>query len=454
MMRETGQNARTHRLEGVTDPTPEAARPSPKPARPTPAAPVRARLLSTPVTVLWFAALVVWASGRALEVIGVTPGVIVPGISGTSLAVLFGAIGLGALYRRRGFDALTRTPAVSAVVMAIASALASVGVLALLVIGPDRPIGAIDLEVGATVALTTAAASASTVVLIRPYVDPMVAHVWAGIAGAGLALPFMIAGVSPAFVMAAAITLGIVDRARGARFEREVAFRKQLEADYAAEHGDDGRGIGVSGLPGMPPLPRAPQPQRPWSAGERRATLWLGVAAVLIVAIAWTTGSALAEAGLLVPGQGFGLASLGAIPLIAQVALLLRVASHLRRALIVADGMFLAASLLIVFAPLASVEGSLSPGLSAILGTVLSAGLSADLGSALGEAGIALQSISLAVLTAMALRQLGRGSAPALMLAVCAAIVWWLIVLPSGALVLAFAAVATTLIALRRKVHS
>jgi len=254
--------------------------------------------------------------------------------------------------------------------------------------------------------------------------------------------------------MAAAITLGIVDRARGARFEREVAFRKQLEADYAAEHGDDGRGIGVSGLPGMPPLPRAPQPQRPWSAGERRATLWLGVAAVLIIAIAWTSGSALAEAGLLVPGQGFGLASLGAIPLIAQVALLLRVASHLRRALIVAGGMFLAASLLIVFAPLASVEGSLSPGLSAILDTVLSAGLSADLGSALGEAGIALQSISLAVLTAMALRQLGRGSAPALMLAVCAAIVWWLIVLPSGALVLAFAAVATTLIALRRKARS
>ena len=39
------------------------------------------------------------------------------------------------------------------------------------------------------------------------------------------------------------------------------------------------------------------------------------------------------------------------------------------------------------------------------------------------------------------------------MLAVTAAVVWLLVVLPSGALVLAFAAVVTTLIALRRKVH-
>jgi len=415
-------------------PTPAAARPEA----------ARARLLSTPVTVLWFVGLISWAVGRTVDLIGDAiggPGILFVaalGTAPTSIAVLLGAVGLGLLYRRRGFDALTRIPAVSAVVMSIASTLAAVGVLALLVIGPDRPIGVVDLEVAATVAIATAAASASTVVLIRPYVDPMVAHVWAGIAGAGLALPFMIAGISPAFVMAGAIALGIADRVRGARFEREVAFRKQLEAEYAAEHGDGGRGIGVSGLPGMPPLPRAPRPQRPWSAGERRATLWLGVAGLLVVAIAWTAGSAAAEAGLLLPGQGFGLASLGAIPLVVQAALLLRITGALRTALIVAGGMLLTASLLIILAPLAPLDGPLGVGL----------------GATFGVAGTALQSTAVGVLTALAVRQLGRGTAPALMLAVSAAIVWWLIALPSGALVLAFVSVATTLIALRRKVRS
>jgi hypothetical protein len=297
--------ARPHKLECVTEPARDPLR---EPASPAPQL-ARARLLSTPVTVLWFAALVSWATGRAAEVIGQSPGLgaIFPALSGTSVSVLLGAIGLGLLYRRRGFDALTRVPAITAIVMSIAGAAAAVGVLALLVIGPDRPIGAVDVEVAATVALTTAAASAATVVLIRPYVDPMVAHVWAGIAGAGLALPFMIAGVSPAFVMAGAIALGVADRVRGARFEREVAFRKQLEAEYAAEHGNDGRGIGVSGLPGMPPLPRAPRPRLPWSTVERRATLWSGIAAVVTVALAWTAGPAAAELGLLLPGQGFAL---------------------------------------------------------------------------------------------------------------------------------------------------
>ncbi|OYX52860.1 MAG: hypothetical protein B7Y93_08600, partial [Micrococcales bacterium 32-70-13] len=338
-----------------------------------------------------------------------------------------GAIGLGMLYSRRGFDQLTRTPAVSAVVMAIASALAAVGVLALLTIGPERPIGLVDVQVGAVVAITTAAASASTVVLIRPYVDPMVAHVWAGIAGAGLALPFMIAGVSPALVMAGAIGLGIADRVRGARFEREVAFRKQLEAEYAAEHGDGGRGIGVSGLPGMPPLPRAPRPQRPWSPGERRLSIWLGVVAALIVALAWTAGSAAAEAGLLVPGQGFALASLGAVPLLVQIAVLARVAAPLRTALAIASGLLVAASAAMTTAP--------TPIVVAIA--------------------IALQSLAIAVLTGlMARRADAMRLGPILMLAVTAAIVWVLIVLPSGALVLAFVAVAATILALRRKVRS
>lgn len=413
--------------------------------------PARPPLLPTPVVVLWFAALVSWASGRALAALGVfaipdpyaAPGdgatatpdeqllALAQQVAAlqslpTTIAIVLGAIGLGMLYSRRGFDQLTRTPAISAIVMAIASALAAVGVLALLTIGPARPIGIVDVQVAAVVAITTAAASASTVVLIRPYVDPMVAHVWAGIGGAGLALPFMIAGVSPALVMAGAIGLGIVDRVRGARFEREVAFRKQLEAEYAAEHGDGGRGIGVSGLPGMPPLPRAPRPQRPWSPGERSLSIWLGVVAVVVVALSWAAGSAAGEAGLLVPGQGFALASLGAVPLLVQVAVLARVATPLREALAVASGLLIAASAAMVTAPIPVVITS----------------------------AIALQSVALAIVTGLITRRVAAlrlGSA--IMLAITAAIVWWLIVLPSGALVLAFVAVATTILALRRKVR-
>lgn len=239
----------------------------------------------------------------------------------TTIAVLLAAIGFGMLYTRRRFDRLSRTAAVSAIVMAIASALAAVAVLALLAIGPARAIGVIDLQVGVVVAVATAAASASAVELIRAYVDPMVAHVWAGIAGAGIALPFMVAGISPALVVAGAVGIGVLDRARGARTERELARRNELEAEQAARaaalpEGAAGRGVGVRGLPGLPPVPRAPRPMLPWSSGNRRASVWLGVGAVLVVALAWAVGAAAAEAGLLGAGQGFALASLGAVPLL------------------------------------------------------------------------------------------------------------------------------------------
>lgn len=60
----------------------------------------------------------------------------------------------------------------------------------------------------------------------------------------------------------------------------------------------------------------------------------------------------------------------------------------------------------------------------------------------------------MAVATALIARRAARASTgTVLMLAVTAAIVWLLVVLPTGALVLAFVAVATTIIALRRKVH-
>lgn len=440
-------------------------------SEPHPDTRVTQRLLPTPVVVLWFAAVVSWASGQVIGVLGLLP---LPSIFGpvgspgtdqpdpdllaqaqriialsslpTTVAVILAAIGLGMLYNRRGFDRLARVPAVSAIVMAIASALAAVGVLALLTIGPARAIGVIDLQLGVVVAVATAAAAASAVVLIRPYVDPMVAHVWAGIAGAGIALPFMVAGVSPALIMAGAIGIGVLDRVRGARTERELALRMQLEAEQAeraaalapgaadaaaggdptSAEGSAGRGIGVRGLPGLPPVLRAPRPVRPWSQGERRASLWLGVGAVLVVAVAWAGGTTAAESGLLRAGQGFALASLGAVPMLVQVAVLLRVAASVREALAVSGGLLVAASAAMLTAP---VEPVVTIALLA-------------------------QAVVVAVVTAyIARRASGASTGTALMLAVTAAIVWLLVVLPSGALVLAFVAVATTLIALRRKVH-
>jgi len=268
--------------------------------------------------------------------------------------------------------------------------------------------------------VATAAAAASAVVLIRPYVDPMVAHVWAGIAGAGIALPFMVAGISPALVMAGAVGIGILDRARGARTERELAERARREV----EQGE--RGIGVRGLPGLPPVARTPRPQLPWSPGERRASLWLGLGAVLIVALAWAAGTTAAEVGLLRAGQGFALASLGAVPLLVQAAVLLRVASGMREALAVASGFLVAASAAMLTAPVDPVV----------------------------PIALLVQAVALAVVAALiARRSRDARTGTAVMLAVTTAVVWLLVVLPSGALVLAFAAVVTTLIAWRRKVH-
>lgn len=411
----------------------------------TPAPHEGQRLLPSPVVVLWFLALVSWASGRVIAALNLLP---LPSLDGplgepgrdeidetlldelqrmtalqslpTTVAVILATIGLGMLYNRRGVDRLSRPAAAAAIVMAIASALAAVGVLALLTIGPARPIGIIDLQVGVVVAVATAAASASAVVLIRPYVDPMVAHVWAGVAGAGIALPFMVAGISPALVMAGAVGIGMLDRLRGARTERELAERKRLEATQGE------RGIGVRGLPGLPPVLRVPRPPLPWSAGERRASLWLGIGAVLIVAVAWAAGATAAEAGLLRVGQGFALASLGAVPLLVQSAVLLRAASGMREALAVASGFLVTAAAAMVTAPVDPVV----------------------------PIALLVQAVAVAIVTALIARAAADArTGTALMLAMTAAIVWLLVVLPSGGLVLAFAGVATTLIAHRRKVH-
>lgn len=395
-------------------------------------------LLPTAVALLWFAAALVWAFGRlAVQFDPVQIDSIddprLPLYSllwslPTTIAVVLAAIGLAVLWMRREPDPLSRVAAVSASVMAVAGALSAVAVLALVAAGPDRPIGLIDLPVGTGAALATAAAGASTAVLIRPYVDVMAAHIWAGIGGAGIALPFMVAGVSPMFIMAGAMLLATLDRVHGLRVETDLAFRHALEAERIAESGDAGRGIGVSGLPGRPPTPRAPRPTLPWSASERRATIWLGVAAVVIVALAWAVGATLGELGFVdvvgLIGPGYAVVAFGLVPLIWQSALLLRVVPVARYGLTVASGILIAASLAVVTAPLPAVY----------LGAVL------------------VQSLTIGVTAALLVQRgttLGR-----LMLGTTAALAWLLVLVPTGALPLAFLAVITTLIALRRKVRA
>jgi len=108
----------------------------------TPGATERQRLLPTPVVVLWFVALLSWASGRVIAVLNLLP---LPSVTGpvgqpssgeideallgelqritalqslpTTFAVILAAIGLGMLYNRRGVDRLSR-PAAAAVATA------------------------------------------------------------------------------------------------------------------------------------------------------------------------------------------------------------------------------------------------------------------------------------------------------------------------------------------------
>ena len=417
---------------------------------PSTAAPQRP-LLPTPVALLWFASVVSWASGRLLGQFSVFSLPEPPADLGgsvvfdeqwlaeaqrlsalqslpTTIAVVLAAIGLAVLWMRREPDPLSRVAALSASVMAVAGALSAVAVLALVAAGPDRPIGLIDLPVGTGAALATAAAGASTAVLIRPYVDVMAAHIWAGIGGAGIALPFMVAGVSPMFIMAGAVLLATLDRVHGLRVEADLAFRHALEAERIAESGDAGRGIGVSGLPGRPPTPRAPRPTLPWSARERSLTIWLGVAAVVIVVLAWAVGATLGELGFIpalgLIGPGYAAVAFGLVPLLWQAALLVRVASPARYALTVTSGMLVAASLAVLTAPIEQVY------LIAIIVQSLALGF------------------AVAVLAPRA-TPLGR-----VMLGTTAALAWLLVLAPTGALPLAFLAVITTLIALRRKVRA
>ena len=434
--------------------------PTSNPARP---------LLPTPVALLWFAAVLSWATGRLAGQFGAFalpdpwagPGGVTTSTPDpvllaelqrlsalqtlpTTLAVVLGAIGLAVLWMRREPDPLSRVAAVSASIIAVAGALSAVAVLALVAAGPDRPIGLVDVPVGTTAALATAAAGASTAVLIRPYVDVMAAHIWAGIGGAGLALPLMVAGVSPAIVMAGAALLATLDRVHGLRVERDLAFRHALEAERIAAEGDSGRGIGVSGLPGRPPTPRAPRPHLPWSGDQRRASIWLGVVAIVVVALAWVVGSALGSLGFVVVlgavAPGFAVAALGMLPLLWQIAVLLRVASTERYGLTVASGMLAAASIAMLTVDVPEVY------LAAVGVQSLAAGL--------GVALLARRAPSVATATTP-----GTATTPVtplglVMLGTTAALGWLLMIVPTGALPLAFIAVATTLLALRRKARA
>ncbi|MDO8338340.1 MAG: hypothetical protein Q7T15_08810, partial [Microcella sp.] len=123
-------------------------------------------------------------------------------------------------------------------------------------------------------------------------------------------------------------------------------------------------------------------------------------------------------------GQGFAAASLAAIPLAVQLAMLRGVLTPLRPWLAIGGGMLGLASLVLLLAPLEPVF----------------------------LVAVAAQSIGVALL-AGALARLGFGATTegAVHVAIVAATAWWLVIVSTGGLLLAFAAVVTTLLALRRR---
>lgn len=378
-------------------------------------------LLPRGVAVVWFLALLAFAAGLAVGALA-GAGVAVPGTSILSLAaVLLGVTGQAMLYARRGYDALDRLQRRATASVALASTLAAGGIVALIVFGPERPIGTITAVAAAGVMAAAGAAAASTSVLIRPHVEAMPAHVWAGIGGAGLAVPFMVAGADPTLIVALALALAVYDRWRGRRTQRDV------EARIALSESIDRRDLPVRGLPGTP-LVTPTRPARPWSRRERRLTIALGVAALLTVVGAFIGGALLGDAtpDLVAPGQGLAVTALGAVPLLVQIALLLRVAAPARRTVIVTGAVLVAASLAVLIAPTDAV--------------VLVAW--------------AVQSVAAGVATARITRMLVSGTALGqTAIVVTVALAWWALVVTSGGIALAFGAVVTTLLAVRRRAN-
>jgi hypothetical protein len=368
-------------------------------------------LLSTGVARTLVAALVTSALGIGASVVGYGEPA---GVLRTA-GILIAATALVLLYSRRGDDRLERIPAVSALVMAIAGGLSAVGVIWLLNSGPDRPIGVVGTLASIGIVTAAASAAASTAVLIRPHVEPMVAHVWAGIGGAGLAIPFMAAGAAPEAIMACAVVLGVADRAGHRRRARALDARERAAAGVPVGESDP-RDVERA-------LSRGPA----LTSHERRIAVSLGLTAIGTVIAAWAIGIAVASssaATAATTGQGFAAASLAAIPLAILVALLSGSVRAVRQVLVIVSGMLGLASLAMLVLPSDAV----------FLGAV------------------AAQSFAVALLTgALARHAAGATTERAVLAAVVAATAWWLAIVSSGGLLLAFAAVVPTLLALRRK---
>jgi len=358
----------------------------------------RPRLLTPLVARLLLLALVVGAVGIGAAAVGQ------PEVSGVlrTAGILIAMMALIALWARRGHDRLERIPALSAIVMIVSTSLAAVAIIWLLNNGPDRPIGLIGVTAAIGIVAASAATSAATTILIRAHVEAMPAHIWSGIGGAGLALPFIVAGAAPEAVMAAAVGLGIADRAYFRNQAHELAVRQAR-------------------LRGEP----VPAPPARWTPRERRDAVLLGLASVLIVTLAWVIGIAVGELlGAAAVGQAFAVVALAVIPLGLQIARLLRCSGTFRPWAIAGNGMLVLAAIVALAVPL----------------------------EAVGFATIALQSTAVALL-AGALARFGRGAGVegSVQVAILAATLWWLTIVPTGGILIAVVAVITTALVFRRK---
>ena len=354
-----------------------------------------------------------------VSALGIGAGALGQGALGGALrtaGIAVAALALVLLWSRRGDDRLERTPAAAAIVMALATALAAVGIIWLLNNGPERDIGVIGTTAAIGVVLAAAAAAASTAILIRPHVEAMAAHVWSGIAGAGFAIPFMAAGAAPELIMAGAVLIGVADRAGHRRRARALEARERALLGAADASGRDPRD-----------LERERRRGAALDRRQHRLVVGLGATAIGIVVVAWaigvTVGTALGE-GSSATGQGFAASSLAAVPLAWQLALLRGALAPLRPWLVAGSGMLALASLTLLAVPI----------------------------DAVFLAAVAAQSVGVALLAgALARLGWGVGAEPAALVAIVAATAWWLVVVSSGGLLLAFAAVVTTLLGARRR---
>jgi hypothetical protein len=215
--------------------------------------------------------------------------------------------------------------------------------------------------------------------------------------------------------MAGAVLIGLADRAGHRRRARALVARERALAGETVDGADPRDAQRLSD--------RGPA----WRREERRLALILGCTAIGTVIVAWAIGIAVgsgAGADAAATGQGFAAASLAAIPLAAQSALLRASLAILRGWLMVGGGMLGLASLVLLVVP----------------------------SDAVFLAAIAAQSIGVALLAGSHAR-LARATSTesAVLIAIVAATAWWLVVVSTGGLLLAFAAVVTTLVALRRR---